>query len=119
MKIAANSLLALSINRVGYLRTGRVLRVILQWALAMRAYEGPWPEVEKRGDLSRRMEAYQAHWLMSKATAWRDLEKFRAAFPDESDPTRLALIVLAGLDESVDESKAPLAADIIGSVVVR
>lgn len=88
MKIPANSIMAKSIEGVGYLRAGKLLQVIACWAWSMSEVD-PWPE-----GLSHRVWAYRDNWLMSDRTAWRHLELFRQAFPDEGDPTRIAGLVL-------------------------
>lgn len=122
MKIASGSLMAVCIERVGYLRTGRVLQVILCWAMAIRDYEGEWPSGEYRGMQERRLELVEAYWLSSRPTMFRDLKRFREAFPDEVDPTRIALVVLdqVAVDlERVEQRRAARqAVDVVGSVVV-
>lgn len=122
MKIPANSLLALSIESVGYIKTGRVLAVVLAWALAIRAHDGEWPPLEVRGGQMARVAIVVDYWRSSTPTEWRGLTAFRNAFPDEVDPTRIALIVLDQvgdrLEAMTDRQAQKHAPDLVGLVVI-
>lgn len=122
MKIASGSLMAVCIERVGYWRTGKVLEVIVCWAMAISAHDGEWPSGDFRGQQERRLELVRAYWLTSDRTSTRDLSRFREAFPDEVDPTRIARLVL---DQVADELAAVAerksvrqGVDLVGSVVI-
>jgi hypothetical protein len=103
LKIPANSLMARSIDSVGYFRTGKVLQIIVCWAYAMHHVDA-WPE-----GLSDRVRAYSEDWIQSERTGWDHLNRFRRAFPDEVDPTRFAQRILDEYSEQLrtqDEARA-------------
>lgn len=80
------SLAAVAQKRVGSLRAGRVLAFMVAWETARASLGDEWPADQ---GISAQVYAYGAWWRESERTAWRELERFRAAFPDEQTPTRL------------------------------
>lgn len=80
------SLATIASSRVGALRAGRVLGFMVAWEMARAALGDDWP-----GDdgISAQVAAYADWWRESERTAWRNVDRFRAAFPGEDTPTRI------------------------------
>lgn len=97
------TLLELIQQRTGSLRkTFLVGKVIQQWAMV-------------RQDLGRRpyVHEYAAWWKVSERTAWREMARFSAAFPEEDGPDRLALLALAdGRTDAASVLALPLPAEL-------
>jgi hypothetical protein len=71
-------------RRVGLVRAGQVLSAMIAWEVAREALGDEWPD-----GIEAQVQAYSAWWRQSERTGWRELSRFRAAFPGESTPTRI------------------------------
>ena len=65
--------------RIGKAEARRVLDFVSAWIIASEAVRHPSTVVE-----------YAAYWGLGEATGYRELRAFKAAFPTESNPERLA-----------------------------
>lgn len=86
---AATSLLAIAVERGGIRKGARAGSVVVSWAIAERDLGRPLGDDES---LSAAVRDYAAYWKQSERTAWRELERFREVFGEES-PARLARLI--------------------------
>lgn len=86
------SILEVAVSNIGIRRGGRAAADLVFWALAMTRAE--WAEAETIED---KVEIFSEVAIMSRRAAWRRLQAFREAFPDEADPFRLAGLLLEQL----------------------
>jgi hypothetical protein len=84
MKIAA--------MRQGPIKGGRTIAFMLQWAI-WRESTGQVPRT-----ITEDVQAYADWWRDSERTAWRDVARFREAFPGELTPDRILDLVADQLD---------------------
>lgn len=89
------SILEVTVARIGLLRATQVMVFIGQWAHAMQRRKDVWPALDSRGAQTERLRLYCDVWLENERTAWRHLKRFRQAWPNESDPTRMVEFLLA------------------------
>ncbi len=78
MARAPRTLLEIATRRVGLYKATKALAVMVQWQVA-REDLGHEPTTQE----------YRDWWKVSTATAYRDLARFREAFPSEQTPGRL------------------------------
>lgn len=88
----STSLLAIAVQRAGLFKGGRAALVVVQWAVARQGLGRPLGE-EEGGHVSAAVRDYAAWWRESERTGWRDLRRFRQAFPEEETPERLAALL--------------------------
>lgn len=89
------SILQAAIERVGVRQGSRACSVLVSWHTARVALGDDWP----RHGVEAQVQAYAAWWNVDERTGWRDLQRFRAAFPGESTPTRLVEAAQSAWDE--------------------
>jgi hypothetical protein len=77
-------------HRVGYRGAIHALSFMVQWDIARRSLHGTE---------ALTLTEYQEWWRMSRATAFREQARFRAAFPGESTPDRLLDAIAAYWDQ--------------------
>ena len=78
------TLLQLATDRVGTVRGAKVLAFMIVWEMAREAVGSEWPE-----GIGAQVRVYSEWWRQDVRTGWRELARFREAFPGESTPTRL------------------------------
>nr|CRY96445.1 hypothetical protein [uncultured prokaryote] len=103
---------SVAIRNAGVVQGARALGIVALWAIAIAKNDGhPLGE-----NLTLSLRSYSDYWRQSDRTSWRDLKVFRAAFPDEADPQRLALRLVR--DKVVTASDDPTAATAAVSAAV-
>jgi hypothetical protein len=78
-------------------KTLQVGSTISAWAIAHREL-GHTPLVHE----------YASYWKISERTAWREMARFKEAFPHEDNPDRLAVHVLCELDHDEPDAAQAL-----------
>lgn len=73
---------AVAFRNAGLRKGLRGAAFLVCWGLASEAIEGPM-----------NMHRYVGYWGTSTATAYREFEAFRLAFPGEATPTRLWSVI--------------------------
>lgn len=81
------SILAVAVQRAGLRRGSQAAAMVAAWAIAEHELGH---ELGEDGSLSAAVREYAAWWKQSERTAWRELQAFKAAFPEEGTPGRLA-----------------------------
>jgi hypothetical protein len=84
-------MLEVAVSRVGLFKGAKVIGFMWGWSV-LELELGREPTVEEYGE----------RWLLSRATAYRERVRFRAAFPGEESPSRL----LAAASEYVAAARA-------------
>jgi hypothetical protein len=82
-------LMAAAIERVGVVHGSRAVAVVVAWATAERDL-GHALGAADGAHLTAAVREYAEYWRRSQRTAWREVKRFRAAFPEEESPARLA-----------------------------
>jgi hypothetical protein len=90
--MAERSLLAVAIAQAGVWKGTRAVEFMVAWQTARESLNDEWPEHD---GVTAQLYAYRDWWRQAQRTAWRDLERFRAAFPGESTPSHLVDVALA------------------------
>lgn len=105
------SLLQVAVQRAGLRKGSKAAVAVVSWTIAVQALERPLGE-PGGGHLTAAVREYAAWWKISERGAWRDLQRFAAAFPEETSPARLAGVLAAALDRRAAERDvaAPLLA---------
>lgn len=93
--MAEPTLLQLATDRVGQLRAGRVLAFMIAWQTARRALGDEWPAE----GVEAQVRAYSAWWRQSERNGWRELDRFRQVWPDETTPSALMDAAASSWDE--------------------
>jgi hypothetical protein len=81
------SLLEVAVGRAGVIAGVRAVEVVTLWAIAERQLGH---ELGQGEGLTAAVREYAAYWERSERTGWRHLDRFRAAFPEDESPARLA-----------------------------
>lgn len=87
------SLLEYALRRGGVIKGAKSVEVVITWAIATQEL-GHELGSEDTGSLSAAVREFGEYWRLSERTAWRDLHRFRAVFPEEESPARLAAVVI-------------------------
>lgn len=87
--MARGSLLSVAQSRVGAVRAYKVIAFMVEWQMARTAL----------GRDSLTVAEFRDWWKLSERTAYREQQRFRTAFPDETTPDRLLDLALASWDE--------------------
>jgi hypothetical protein len=82
------TLLEVAMAQVGMRRGARVIAFMIAWNVVRREL-GHEPTIEEYGDW----------WKVSRATAFREQQMFREAFPGEENPARLMDAAAGAWDE--------------------
>ena len=78
-------------NAGSYRAAGRAMSVLIAWGMAEASLGRPLgANVEGRGHQTAAIREYAEWWKANERTTWRDLAAFKAAFPGEESPARLA-----------------------------
>jgi hypothetical protein len=104
------SLLQVAVVNAGIYRGSQGASVVVSWALAQRELGHELGDQEG-GHLSAAIREYADYWKQSERTAWRDLKRFKAAYPGEESPVKLARLLSRELDMRASEGElvsAPL-----------
>jgi hypothetical protein len=104
MAEAPQTIAEIATAQLGPLRGGAVIAFMVMWQ-AVADSSDDWPQ-----GLSEQVRAYSAWSQQHERTVWRQLERFRRAFPAEETPSRL----MAHAQREVARKRAPG----LGSVVV-
>ncbi len=85
------SLIASAVVNGGIRQGGRGMATLVIWSMAEASLGRPLGEREDGSVVLSAAVIEHAEWVtQSERTSWRDLEAFRAAFPGEEHPGRLA-----------------------------
>jgi hypothetical protein len=66
-------------RKIGPWRTSNLLSFLAEWATAMKA--NGWQPIT--------LEQFQAHWRVSRASAFRRQQLYRSVFPDQTPNERI------------------------------
>jgi hypothetical protein len=92
-----DSLTNVAVRNAGLLKGSQAAAVVVSWAVAEVELGHKLGHAEG-GHLTAAVREYADHWRMSERTAWRELRRFKAAFPGEEHPGRLAAVLRSAVD---------------------
>jgi hypothetical protein len=101
----STGILQVAIERAGVLKGARAVEMVIAWSTAVRQL-GHELGADEGGHLSAAVRDYSRYWKSSERTVWRELARFRAVFPEEESPARLAGMLLQLTDERRAERAA-------------
>lgn len=101
------SLLEHAVVRGGVVRGSQAASVVVQWAIAQRELGHDLGEGQ---GISAAVREFAAYWRKSERTAWRDVRRFRAVFPEHETPASLAATFLGLMRQRhLDDAQAAMA----------
>lgn len=99
--------LEVALRNAGMRAGGKGCACLISWAIAVhRTGDELGAGVEGHGHVTAAVRDFAEYWSISERTAWRDLDAFRACFPTEETPARMAAEARALYDGRVDELEA-------------
>jgi hypothetical protein len=107
-----DSLLNLAVRNAGVMKGAQAASVVVAWAVAVEDL-GHELGADEGGHLSAAIREYAAYWKQSERTVWRELDRFKRAFPGEPTPARLAQIVRREADVRASSRTDLLAAPLL------
>ncbi len=83
------TLLKVATRNAGLRHGTSAVAFVVAWALAEQSLGHELGD----GVLTNALEEYRNYWRQSYRTSWREIERFREAFPGEKSPVRLLRLI--------------------------
>lgn len=90
-------MMQVAIDRVGIRKAMRAMTAFGAWAYAESVLGH---ELGQGESVTAAVREHAEYWRQSERTSWRELQRFRDAFPEEESPSRLSQLVLRELAAS-------------------
>lgn len=94
-------------QRHGFRKAVWLLQFLAAWAIAVEAHD--WRPIDA--------EEYAEYWRISRAKGYRDLQKWRALYPNEHTPTARVLAARADIERLGASDRTEAARDQVAALL--